>query len=103
MLTPLGAYLRHFAAFSSHFVDFNVLCGDLFAERVVTCLLMFACYDFFESCWDLFTDIVMVQKCYFISCCDLSESYGLVVIKDGSASAPHSVSSCLASSAIIET
>ena len=54
---------------------------------------------------------LMVQKFHFISCCDLSESclylsesYGVVGIKDGSAtSAPHSVSSCLASSAIVET
>ena len=103
MLTPVGAYLRHFVAFFlTHFVDFNVLC--------MSCLVMFACYDLFESCWDLFTDIVMVQKCHFISCCDLSESclylpesYGVVGIKDESVSAPHSVSSCLALSAIVET
>ena len=66
---------------------------------MVTCLLMFACYDLFESCWDLFTDIVMVQKCHFISCCGLSESclylsesYGVVGIKDGSASARSALS-----------
>ena len=28
ILTPLGAYLRHFVAFSSHFVDFNVFCAS---------------------------------------------------------------------------
>ena len=46
MLTPLGAYLGHFVAFSSHFNDFNVICassyvvwGTSWASNVSGCVV----------------------------------------------------------------